>query len=48
MFPEREIAFRPAQRLPSKTVLDYIPLPEGHSIVAGSDADIAAVVSSAQ
>lgn len=32
VFPEREIAFRLAQRLPSKTVLDYIPLARGYSI----------------
>ena len=32
IFPEREVADRLAHRLPSETVLDYIPLTEGHSI----------------
>lgn len=32
IFPEREIAFRLAHRLPSKAVLDYVPLGRGHSI----------------
>lgn len=32
IFPEREVAFRVAHRLPSKTVMEYIPLGEGYSI----------------
>jgi len=32
IFPEREVAYRLAHRLPSKTVLGYIPLARGHSI----------------
>ena len=32
IFPEREVAYRVAHRLPSKTVMEYIPLAEGHSI----------------
>lgn len=32
IFPEREVAYRLAHRLPSKTVLGYIPLAQGHSI----------------
>ena len=32
IFPEREVAFRLAQRLPTKTVLDYVPLAPGYSI----------------
>lgn len=32
IFPEREVADRLAHRLPSETVLDYIPLTEGHSL----------------
>ena len=32
IFPEREVAYRLAHRLPSKTIMEYIPLAEGHSI----------------
>ncbi|HKK28601.1 MAG TPA: TrkA family potassium uptake protein [Gemmatimonadota bacterium] len=32
IFPEREVAFRLAHRIASKTVLDYLPLSEGYSI----------------
>lgn len=32
IFPEREVAFRLAHRLPSTTVMAYIPLAQGHSI----------------
>ncbi len=32
IFPEREVAERLAHRLPSKTVMAYIPLAQGHSI----------------
>jgi trk system potassium uptake protein TrkA len=32
IFPEREVAYRLAHRLPSKTVLEYIPLGQRHSI----------------
>ncbi len=32
IFPEKEVAYRLAQRLPSKTVMEYIPLAGGHSI----------------
>lgn len=32
IFPEREAAERLAQRLPSRTVLEFIPLADGHSI----------------
>lgn len=32
IFPEREVAYRVAHRIPSYTVLDYIPLSEGYSI----------------
>lgn len=32
IFPEREVAFRLAHRLPSKTIMEYIPLGQGHSI----------------
>lgn len=32
IFPEREVAYRLAHRLPSRTVMAYIPLAEGHSI----------------
>jgi trk system potassium uptake protein TrkA len=30
IFPEREVAYRLAHRLPSKTIMDYIPLAERH------------------
>lgn len=32
IFPEREVAYRLAHRIASKTVLDYLPLSEGYSI----------------
>lgn len=32
IFPEREVAYRLAHRLPSRTVMEYIPLGEKHSI----------------
>lgn len=32
IFPEREVAYRLAHRIPSHTVLEYIPLSEGYSI----------------
>ena len=32
IFPEREVAYRLAHRLPSKTVMEYIPLASGYSI----------------
>lgn len=32
IFPEREVAYRLAQRIASKTVLDYVPLAQGHSL----------------
>ena len=32
IFPEREVADRLAHRIPSKTVLDYIPLTDSHSL----------------
>lgn len=32
IFPEQEVAYRLAHRLPSKTIMEYIPLVEGHSI----------------
>lgn len=32
IFPEREVAYRVAHRIPSHTVIDYIPLTETHSI----------------
>lgn len=32
IFPEREVAYRLAHRIPSKTVMEYIPIARGHSI----------------
>lgn len=32
IFPERQVAYRLAHRLPSKTVMEYVPLAEGYSI----------------
>jgi trk system potassium uptake protein TrkA len=33
IFPERESAFKLAQRIDNPNILDYIPLSEGHSII---------------